>query len=263
MNRKRYVFASLLVIVVVLFAATGCDRGARVGDLLTKSETIELGDAESVSVEIEMGAGELDMSGGAGELLEATFTYNVDELDPEVTYGDGKLIVQHADIKAGIGTFFDLDDYRNEWDLRFNEDLPMEMSIDMGAGRTDLKLGSLALTRLDINAGAGDVDLDLSGSQSLTRLDFDMGAGELTLDLTGDWQDDLDATIRGGVGELTLRLPSDVGVRVDVDTGVGDVDTSGLTKDGDTYTNDAYGESEVTLNINIDAGIGEINLDVE
>jgi hypothetical protein len=263
MNRKMYIFASLLVIVVVLFAATGCDSGARVGDLQTKSETVELGGAESVSVEIEMGAGELDVSGGAGELLEATFTYNVDELEPEVTYSDSKLMVQHDDVKEGIGTFFDLDDYRNEWDLRFNENVPMEMSIDMGAGRTDLKLGSLALTRLDINAGAGDVDLDLSGSQSLIQLDYDMGAGRVTLDLTGNWQDDLDATIRGGVGELTLRLPRDVGVRVEVDTGIGSVDASGLTKDGDTYTNDAYGESDVTLRISIDAGVGKINLDVE
>jgi hypothetical protein len=258
-----YVFASLLVIVVVLFAATGCDSGARVGDLQTKSETVELGGAESVSVEIEMGAGELDVSGGAGELLEATYTYNVDELDPEATYSNDKLIVQHADVKEGIGTFFDLDDYRNEWDLRFNEDVPMDMRIDMGAGRTDLKLGTLALTKLDINAGAGDVSLDLSGSQSLTQLDYDMGAGRVTLDLTGSWQQDMDASIDGGIGELTLRLPKDVGVRVEVDTGIGSVDTSGLTKDGDTYTNDAYGESDVTLNIEIDAGVGKINLDVE
>ncbi len=263
MNRKISLLAGLLVGAFLLFAATGCDSGARVGDLQTKSETVELGDAESVSVEIEMGAGELDVSGGTGELLEATFTYNVDELDPEVTYGDGKLIVQHADIKARIGTFFDLDDYRNEWDLRFNEDVPMEMGIDLGAGRVDLTLGSLALTRLDINAGAGDVDLDLSGSLALNQLDFSMGAGRATLDLTGDWQDDLEATIQGGVGELTLRLPSDVGVRVDVDGGIGGVDTSGLTKDGDTYTNDTYGESDITLRINIDGGVGQINLDVK
>jgi hypothetical protein len=261
--RKIYLLAGLLVAAFLLFAATGCDSGARVGDLLTKSETVELGGAESVSVEIKMGAGELAVSGGADELLEATFTYNVDELDPEATYSNGNLVVQHDDVRGGIGTFFDLDDYRNEWDLRLNEDVPMEMSIDMGAGRSDLKLGSLALTRLDINAGAGDVDLDLSGSQSLNRLDFDMGAGKLTLDLTGDWQDDLDATIRGGLGELTLRLPRDVGVRIDVDTGIGAVDASGLTKDGDTYTNDAFGESDVTLNIEIDAGVGKINLDVE
>ena len=262
MRRQEFRFATLLVIVVVLFAATGCDEGARVGDLQTVSETVELGDAESVRVEIDMGAGELDVSGGSNELLEATFTYNVEELNPEATYSNGKLVVRHDDIKEGIGTFFDLDDYRNEWDLRLNEGVPMEMSIDLGAGRTDLTLGSLALTTLDINAGAGGVDLDLSGSQSLNRLDFDMGAGEFTLDLTGDWQDDLEAVIRGGVGELNLRLPSNVGVRVDVDTGIGGVDTSGLTKDGDVYTNDAYGESEVTLRISIDGGVGQINLDV-
>lgn len=263
MRRQGFRFAVLMAVVVVLIAATGCDEGARVGDLQTKSETVELGDAESVSVDIEMGAGELDVSGGAGELLEATFTYNVDELDPVVTYSDGKLIVQHGDVRGGIGSFFDLDEYRNEWDLRFNDDVPMEMSIDLGAGRTDLVLGSLALTSLDINAGAGEVNLDLSGSQLLNQLDYDMGAGKVTLDLTGDWQDDLDAAIRGGVGELTLKLPGDVGVHVEIDTGIGSVDTSGLTRDGDTYTNDAFGESDVTLNIEIDAGVGKINLDVE
>jgi predicted membrane protein len=90
-----------------------------------------------------------------------------------------------------------------------------------------------------------------------------MGAGRVTLDLTGNWQQDMDASIDGGIGELTLRLPSDIGVRVEVDTGIGSVDASGLTKDGDTYTNDAFGESDVTLRINIEAGVGKINLDVE
>jgi hypothetical protein len=263
MNRQGFRYTVWVAFVVLLFAATGCDEGTRVGDLQTKSETVELGDADSVSVEIEMGAGELEMSGGAGELLEATFTYNVDELDPEVTYSNNKLIVQHGDVKGRIGTLFDLDEYRNEWDLRFNDDVPMEMNIDLGAGRTDLTLGSLALTKLNIDAGVGDVALDLSGSQSLNQLDFDMGAGKFTLDLTGDWQEDLDASIQGGLGELNLRLPADVGVRVDVDTGIGSVDTSGLTKDGDTYTNDTYGESDVTLSIKVDGGVGKINLDVE
>ena len=90
-----------------------------------------------------------------------------------------------------------------------------------------------------------------------------MGTGKVTIDLTGDWQDDLDATIRGGVSSLTLSLPRDVGVLIEVDTGVGDVDTSGLTNDGDTYTNDAYGESDFTLRIDIDGGVGKINLDVK
>jgi len=255
--------SGLLTLLLLLVVVSGCDEGARVGDLQTESQTVELGDADSVDVEIQMGAGVLDVSGGASELLEATFTYNVDELNPRATYSGGNLVVEDDDVQEGIGSLFDLDEYRNEWDLRLNEDVHMEMNVDLGAGRSNLALGALALTSLNIDGGAGNVDLDLSGSQSLSELDFDMGAGEVTIDLTGDWQDDLDARIQGGVGEFNLRLPSDVGVSIEVDTGIGDVDASGLTRDGDTYTNDAYGESDVTLRIDIDGGIGQINLDVE
>jgi hypothetical protein len=254
----------MLIVIAVLFSTTACSGGgARVGDLQTESQTVELGGADSVDVEIQMGAGELDVSGGASELLDATFTYNVEELNPQATYDGGKLVVKDSDVKEGIRSLFDLDEYRNEWDLKFNDDVPMEMRIDLGAGRSNLTLGALDLNTLNIDGGAGEVDLDLSGSQELSRLDFDMGAGSVTIDLTGDWQNDLDARLSGGLGEITVRLPSAVGVRVKVETGIGGVDASGLTKDGDVYTNDAYGVSDITLLIDVDGGVGQINLEVE
>jgi len=265
MNTKNSRVIVLLVAVVVLFATIGCALTrprARVGELRTKSESVGLGDAESVRVEIKMAAGELDVSGGANELLEADFSYNVAELEPEVEYSGGTLIVRNPDVEVGVGSWWDLDDYRHEWDLRLNDDVPMEMSVEMGAGSADLELGSLSLTRLGVETGAGDVTVDLSGSSSLTRLEVEVGAGQVTVDLTGNWQDDLDANVNGGVGELTLRLPRGVGVRVEVEAGLGTVNASGLTKDGDDYVNDAYGESEVTLRIDIQAGVGNINLEV-
>jgi len=261
MHKTRIV--SLPILIAVLLLATACAGGVRVGELQTRSQTVELGDADSVNVEVQMGAGVLDMSGGASELLEASFTYNVKELNPQATYADGRLAVKDSDVKEGIRSLFDLNEYRNEWDLKLNEDVPMEMKIDLGAGRSNLALGALALTSLNITGGAGEVNLDLSSSRSLSRLDFDMGAGGVHIDLTGDWQKDLDARLRGGLGEITLRLPSTVGVRVDVETGIGGVDTSGLTKDGNTYTNDAYGVSDVTLLIDVEGGVGQIHLDVE
>jgi hypothetical protein len=36
-----------------------------------------------------------------------------------------------------------------------------------------------------------------------------------------------------------------------------------LTQDGNIYTNDAYGVSEVTLHVNMTTEIGFLNLDVE
>lgn len=254
----------LLTIVVVLLAANGCigrGRRIRVGELQTESRSVELGGADSVRVEIEMGAGELDVAGGAGDLLDADFAYNVAEYEPEVTYGSGVLTIRQPDVE-GRASLWDLDDYRYQWDLRLNDDVPMEMRIDLGAGNAELELGSLSLIRLDVKAGAGDVTMDLAGASSLTRLDIGIGAGNVTVDLSGDWQVDLDAEIKGGVGRATLRLPREVGVRVDVEGGLGKVNASGLQEEGDAYVNDAYGKSEVTLRIDIKAGIGTVDLEL-
>lgn len=263
MPKKRTVMFSLLMLIAMPLLATACLGGVRVGDLQTRSETVEMDNADSVTVEIRTGAAQLDVSGGASDLLEASFTYNVEELDPQATYSNGRLQVRDKDIKEGIESFFDIDEYRNEWDLKLNEDVPMEMQVDLGAGRANLDLGALALESLDINGGAGQVTLDLSGSQFLSRLDFDMGAGQVTIDLSGEWGRDLDARLMGGLGGIHLTLPSDVGVRVHVETGIGSVDASGLTRDGDTYTNEAYGVSDVTLRIDVEGGVGQIRLDVE
>ena len=251
---------ALLAMVAILLAASGCGGGVRVGELRTESETVELGGAASVRVEIEMAAGELDVSGGAAELLKADFTYNVAELKPEVDYSGGTLAVRAPDVSTGIGSLWDAGDYRYEWDLRLNDDVPMDMQVGLGAGPSNLRLGTLSLTRLEVTRGAGEVVIDLSGSTSLTRLNVGGGAGAVTVDLTGDWQNDLEATIEGGVGKRTLILPAGVGVRVKVEVGLGGVDATGLTKDGDYYVNDAYGQSAVTLNIQVEGGVGETEL---
>jgi hypothetical protein len=260
MITKNVKGVALLAMVAVLLAASGCAGGVRVGKLQTESETVELDDAASVRVEIDMGAGELDVAGGAAELLEANFAYNVAELKPEVDYSGGTLSVRTPDAEVGIDSLLDITDYRYEWDLRLNDGVPMELDVNVGAGRTDLKLGSLSLTRLDVAGAAGEILVDLSGSASLTRVDIGGGAGALTVDLTGAWQEDLEATIGGGVGKRILVLPRDTGVRVKVEVGVGGVDAVGLTKEGEYYVNDAYGQSEVTLYLEVAGGVGETEL---
>ena len=89
-----------------------------------------------------------------------------------------------------------------------------------------------------------------------------MGAGEATVDLTGNWKSDVAAQIHGGVGRATLRLPRDVGVYVIAHGGLGAINASGFRKQGDAYVNDLYEKSPVTLNLEIEGGVGEINLEL-
>lgn len=231
-----------VLITLVLFAAllASCAPRARVGELRTESQSVELGDAKSVQVEIKLGAGDLELSGGAENLLEADFTYNVEKLKPEIKYTDGTLILWQPE-NTGLPDFRGITDYRNEWGLRLNSEVPMDLRVDMGAGTADLQLADLSLTRLDIT----------------------LGAGGNTIDLSGDWTRNLDVTIEAGAGDITVRLPRDVGTRVEVDAGVGAIESPGLNQDGNVYTNTAYGVSEVTLQVDIQAGVGQIRLEVE
>jgi len=230
-------------IAPVLFAAlllAGCSSEARVGALRNESQSVELGNAETVRVEIDYGAGDLQVAGGAEKLLEADFTYNVARLKPEVEYADGTLVVRQPETR-GIPVLPGITGFRNEWDLRFNDEAPMELQMNMGAGTSDLQLTGLSLIKLDIS----------------------LGAGISTIDLSGDWERDLDVAIDSGAADITVRLPGEVGVRVEVEAGPTAIEALGLRREGNIYTNDAYGLSEVTLRVNVEAGIGRINLEVE
>ena len=238
MRRRRLFLGGVLA---MMLSATACivTNDRTTGETRTESKTVPLGGAKSVRVEIEMGAGELKVAGGASDLLNAEFTYNVARWKPEVRYdtsgGEGRLTIQQP---SGSHTHLGTTHYA--WDLRLSDKVPMEMSVEQGAGRANLHLAGLALTKLDVS----------------------LGAGETNIDLDGNWKHDLTASIRGGVGKTTLYLPRDVGVRVTASGGLGAVHASEFSKDGDAYVNEAYGKSPVTLRIDVEGGVGEIDLEL-
>jgi hypothetical protein len=241
-ERRQTVKTKHSLLLVVLCAAVllaGCAPRARVGDLQTESQSIELVDAEAVRVEILMGAGELAVSGGAEELLEADFAYNVAELKPDLEYTNDTLVVRQPE-GIGLPVLENIEEFQNEWRLRLNDKVPMDLTVDMGAGSITLQMGDLSLTRLEVT----------------------LGACEGTVDLRGDWAHDLDVTIDVGAANVSVLLPSDVGVRVEVDAGPTAIQTSGLTKQGSGYVNAAFGASEVTLHLALETGIGLVKLEI-
>ncbi len=265
--RKRLYTLLLCGAAILLFLGCTLSRigvtRAEVGELRRDSVIVERQDAESVRVQIRIGAGELRIDGGAEELLEAEFAYNVPAWEPVVTYdvtdGEGRLTVrQPSTERIAVGTRM-----RYEWDLRFDALTPLDMRIETGAGRQDINLTGLQVTRLDVNLGAGDASINVSNNPALERLQFDIGVGMVDIDMRGPWDQDVDVTVQGGVGTTSLRLPADIGVRVEIDRGLGTVDTSGLTRDGGAWVNQAYGTADVTMNLRIRSGVGTITLDVQ
>jgi hypothetical protein len=211
----------------------------RVGETQTDTHAVELGSASQVNVHINLRAGEMSVDGDAEHLMDASFRYNIAEWQPRVNYSvngsQGELVVENQDRDPQIPVGGSL---VSEWELHLSNKVPIELTIETGAGESELDLRQLNLTGLRINSGAGVTNIDLSGS-----LDHD-----------------LDVTITGGVGEITVKLPKEMGVRVSADTGIGGLTNSGLIKDGNQYVNDAYGGSPHTMQLDIQAGVGSINL---
>jgi hypothetical protein len=119
----------------------------------------------------------------------------------------------------------------------------------------------MKLTRLHLKAGAGDFTVNLANT-SVPKLDIEAGVGEIKLDLSGKWSNNLEAKINGGIGEITLKLPRKTGVRVKVN-GLGSIENAGFTKQDGYYVNEAYKKTEATLNIEINGGLGSVNLELE
>jgi hypothetical protein len=236
MSLTRIKIAFAILALAMLGAA--CDEPRH---LMSDTSTVGLEGATRAEVGIQIGAGHLSIRGADQEpLLEASFEFNRERNRPEVDYrlfGDkGRLQIRHARRRGvNFGTT------RNRWDLRLSRTVPLDLNVNLGAGESDLDLRGLRLERVEI----------------------DMGVGEMSLDLQGFHERSFDVKVDGGVGSGTLRLPSEVGVRVRIDGGLGSVNAHGLTKTGGAYVNDAYGKSAVTIEVDINAGIGSLDLRCE
>jgi hypothetical protein len=200
-------------------------------------EVLELQGAKSVRAELKMGAGGLNIEGGSSHLLNSRFLFNRKWDSPRVNYhvnGDkGELEIvqdQNGSINFDAGN--------NNWDLTFNNDVPIQLHIEMGAGAGELKLRDMNVTELELH----------------------MGAGQLELDLTGPRKSDLDVTLKGGVGQATIRLPRDVAVRAHAAGGIGSIDAEGLKKDGSDYSNEMWGKTPHKITLDVQGGIGQIEL---
>jgi len=236
-----FILSIVFVLVMIFWHGHGFARGRRGSfPMQHQSRTLERQGAKAVHASIDMASGDLSVSGGSANLLDANFDYRSSSTTPTVDYhvndGKGELNISEGVSDNHIHTGSD-----SSWNLRLANDLPIDLKINMGAGEGRLRLHDLDLTNLQV----------------------DMGAGRVEVDLTGERKKDLHADIQGGVGEATIRLPKKVGVIVNASGGIGTVVAHGLQNEGNEYTNESYGKTPATIHLNVQGGVGVINLVLE
>ncbi len=233
---------------------------------------------ESNRISIEMGAGTLDISSGATQLIEGTIRYNVDTWEPVINRSTNEIdLSQHTNSNVGVPD----GDIENEWILQFG-DYPIDLTLSTGAYEGTLDLSGLSITNLSISdgaskatvrfdslnpvvmeeltykTGASDVELLGLGNANVKEIYFDSGVGSYTLDFTGEVQNDIYARINSGMSEITIIIPDSVQAKVVVDGGLSDVNANGTWSiNGNTYK---CGSSGPTITIDIDMAVGALTL---
>jgi predicted membrane protein len=89
-----------------------------------------------------------------------------------------------------------------------------------------------------------------------------MVAGESNINLSGKWHNDCDAQIKGGVGQINVKVPFGVGVKIHASGLLGEVNIPFFQKEGRIYTNDAWGKTKHSITLEISGAIGEINVEM-
>ncbi|CAN5797125.1 hypothetical protein BH24GEM1_BH24GEM1_03620 [soil metagenome] len=174
---------------------------------------------------------------------------------------------------------------RQDANVAFSPAVDLDLDITLGAVTADLELGGLSLSELTMQAGASQAVIRFSqpnrsrcrfaeitagaaqmtmlglGNSRCDRIDFEGGVGKVTLDFDGAWTSSSQATVKMAMGELTLRLPRRIGVRLTLDRFLASFDPAGLVRVGNGFESPGYDRAERRLDIDVTTAVGGVRIE--
>lgn len=132
-----------------------------------------------------------------------------------------------------------------------------------GGSAYNFKLNEDVIWDLDLNLGAISGTLDLE-NVTTKSIDLDMGAGNLNI-ILGNKYDKSDIRIDSGASNINITIPKDAGVKIKLDSSLSkiDMDDLGLIKLGNYYISPNYEKEDVKLEFHISMGVGNVNFRVK
>jgi len=162
--------------------------------------------------------------------------------------------------------------------------IPLDLDMEFGGAQATLELGGLALQSARLEFGAAEATLAFStpNRTHMRELDIGVGAaefnathlananadlirvrggvGSVDLDFGGTWTRDLEVSPRLAIGGLTLRVPDDVGLRLDVRRVAASFDHEGLVKRDDGWYSRNWDTAAHKLRVRAETVIGQIEV---
>lgn len=277
----KYLFWIPGVVSILLMSACGFEERVP-AQMISMDQNQPIGKEKSLDADIRFDIGSLEVTGDSRPNLYAMdLEYDKACYQPESRYDtgeEGRFSFRLQSIhRAGLRS----DRQSNRLRLNLTESIPVKLNVNTGVGDARLNLSGLKLERLEIEAGVGasklsayepnPVDcesvrikngvgsMDAVGLGNLNFRDFEFegGVGGANLDFTGEWRQGADVRIQVGVGGVTMRVPRDVGVRVEAEKHfLSGLHLDGFTKRDSYYYSDNYDNAKIRLSVRVVTGVG-------
>jgi hypothetical protein len=273
----------IAVLIVMLLATMACSVNINIPKIKTgPTQTVNIDEPlikgnATTKVDIQMGAGTLNLAQGASSLLAGTIKYNVVDWQPKVDHpAENEVSLNQGNAKGFQG--IPSSQIINDWQLKLNASVPLDLAINAGAydatmDLTGLHLHSVAITdgaaktRVNFTApnpekmesftyqtGASQVELRGLANANFSSMTFTSGAGDYTLDFTGKLLQDTTVDIQSGVSNMSIIVPDGMNVKVINIGAISNIDPQGTwTVNGSTYTMSGSGYN-LTIHVNMSLG---------
>lgn len=253
----------------------------------TVESSRQLSDSAAHHVRVQYGAGRLEVGGTSAALLYSmSLRYDESSATPIHAYDSGSRSLTLG-VDAQSPRFSKNMDEKTKGEMRLSlsRSVPLDLDLDLGATKATLDLGGLNLSGLRIASGASEtlVDFSTPNRGRMHSIDVDVGAasfearnlanantssirvhggvGSVELDFGGQWSQDVAANVDLSLGKLTLHVPRDVGVRVEIEKFFAAFDQQGLQKRGDAYYTDNWDQAKYHLRLRAETTFGGIEFD--
>ncbi|MEO6527302.1 MAG: hypothetical protein ABIP93_11800 [Gemmatimonadaceae bacterium] len=271
---------ALVVLLAVPIAAQAQDRW-RSFDV-----SRQLHDTVPQRIRVQYGAGRVDVRGTDEPLLYGMHLRYDEQRSAPLHRHDAE---QHSTVlglesRHGVRPSSSGESESGELKVLLPSRIPLELELQFGGTEAMLELGGLALHSVRLECGATDATLGFSqpnrarmrelevsvGAAGFTALHLananaDLirvrgGVGVVDLDFSGSWKRDLAVESRVAIGKLMLRVPEDVGVRVEIQRVAAGFDHEGLVKRDDAWYSRNWDTATHRLRIRAESVFGGISV---
>lgn len=227
-----------------------------IGDRFTKDLDIEMNDdkedtAQKLTFAEPFIAGDqakktiLNISGGGTSFKLDGETDSLIVADVERRNGNFILLKESSDSVTTIN--FKMKDQKNSW------------SLGDGGNDVALKLNKQPEWNVNVNMGAGEVDLNME-DYKMRSFRFDGGAAAIELKV-GELLPISDVYVKTGVADVKIEIPENSGCRIKTKTGLSAKDFPGFIKiDNGNYETSNYKSSTKKVFITLDGGLSNFEV---